>query len=83
MRVAKLITSDTDKKFEPVAQIASAIFQITQEKSDCQPQDLVSHGFSESETKLHWRIAQSIAEIELKLMRTKEFPNSTRENSCV
>lgn len=83
MRVVNLITSDADKKFEPVAQIASAIFRITQEKGECLPQDLLFRGFSEIETTKHWHMAQSIAEIELKLMRTKGFLNSTRESRCV
>jgi len=68
-RVVDLITTDEDKKFESAARMAAAIIQITRATGDCLPQDLNANGFTSEEVSQHWHLAQSLAAVELNLMK--------------
>ncbi len=67
--VVDLITTDEDKKFAPAGRMAAAIIEITQEMGGCSPKNLYEKGFPPTEVTKHWHMAQSLAAVELGLMR--------------
>ena len=62
---------DEDRTFAPAGRIAAAMIAIIAEKGGCLPQDLNERGFSPRDVALHWHLAQSLAAVELKLMRER------------
>ncbi len=68
LQVIDLIATDNSPRFAPAGYMASAIIEITQQRGNCQPQDLNAKGFSRDEIRSHWHMAQSLADIEIRLM---------------
>lgn len=68
IRIVDLVTTDDNKKYEPAGRMATAIIEITQQNGGCLPQDLNTRGFTPDEVFKHWDMAQSLADVELRLM---------------
>jgi hypothetical protein len=68
LQIVDLVTTDEDKRFEPVGRMATAIIEITQKNGGCLPQDLNEKGFTPAEVAQHYHMAKSLAAVELKLM---------------
>jgi len=68
LRVVDLITTDTDKKFEPAGRMADAIIAILKKHGKCDQQDLKTNGFSKNEIETHWPLAYSLAAVEIRFM---------------
>lgn len=77
--IVNLITTVTDRKFEPVARMADAIVDITLEDGSCSQVDLQIAGFPAKEVTALWHFAQSLALIELRHMESKILPFSQKE----
>ncbi len=77
--IVDLITTATDRKFEPVARMADAIVDITLEGGSCSQADLQIAGFSAKEVAALWHFAQSLALIELRHKESKILPFSQNE----
>jgi hypothetical protein len=48
--------------------MATAIVELYREKGGCQPQDLLSKGFTNEEIDRHWTLAKALAQVELNIM---------------
>ena len=68
VQIVDLITTNNDKKFAPVGQMATAIMDIISEKGDCLPIDIRVKGFAPSEISKCWHMAYSLATVEMNLM---------------
>ena len=62
-----LVTHGMDAKFAAAGRMATAIIQVIQQKGECLPQDLYGKGFSAQEVREHWHMANSLAEVELRI----------------
>lgn len=60
------ITTETDKRFEPVGRIADAIVKTTLATGNCLQQDLLALGFTHQDIASLWHFANALAAIELK-----------------
>ena len=61
LRIVDQITTETDKRFEPVARMADAIIETTLENGDCVQQDLQAKGFTHQDIAAHWHFANALA----------------------
>jgi hypothetical protein len=77
--VVDLITTATDKRFEPVARMADAIICMTLQQGDCLPKNLLSEGFAQQEITTFWHFAYALAAIELRQMEGNVFSIPLRE----
>jgi hypothetical protein len=77
--VIDLVTTETDRKFEPAGRMAATVIEIIQEQGDCLPHDLKGRGFSLDEIAAHFHMAYSLANVELKLMNYDSLPKRWRE----
>jgi len=78
-RIVNLITTATDRKFEPVARMADAIVDLTLENGSCSRLDLQANGFASSDVAALWHFAHSLAAIELRHLESKVLPFSQKE----
>jgi len=60
------ITTETDKRFEPVARMADAIVKKALATGDCLQQDLLALGFTHQDITALWHFANALAAIELR-----------------
>ncbi len=65
-RIVDQITSETDKRFEPVARMADTIVEMTLEIGNCEQQDLLALGFAHQDVAALWHFANALAVIELR-----------------
>ena len=65
-RIVDQITTETDKRFEPVARMADAIVKTMQETGDCEQRDLLALGFAQQDVAALWHFANALAVIELR-----------------
>lgn len=65
-RIVDQITTETDKRFEPVACMADAIVKITLESDFCEQRDLLALGFTHQDVTTLWHFANALAVIELR-----------------
>lgn len=65
-RIVDQITTETDKRFEPVARMADAIVKSMQETGDCEQRDLLALGFAHQDVSALWHFANALAVIELR-----------------
>lgn len=68
MMIVDLINNDPDKRFATYQRMATAIVDITCERGECVPADLMKRGFDRQEVLDRWHMANSMAAVELKLM---------------
>ena len=54
-------------KYAPHRRMANAIIDRTARKGGCEPQDLLTYGFTPRETTELWPMAQAMADVELRL----------------
>lgn len=78
-RIVDLITTSTDRKFEPVARMADAIVDLTLRNGDCSALDLQANGFASSDVAALWHFAHLLAEVELKHLADKVVTFAQRE----
>ena len=74
VRVVDLVSADGNKKYEPAGRMAAAIIEIMEIKGQCDPQDIRERGFTSDELGKHWHLAQSLAEVELRLIENELLP---------
>lgn len=74
------ITTETDKRFEPVARMADAIVKTTLEFGDCSQQDLLARGFTHHDIASLWHFAHALAAIELKC-RVNDIGSSFKQEA--
>ncbi len=60
------ITTETDKRFEPVARMADAIVKITLKSGCCEQRDLLVLGFPHQDVATLWHFANALAVIEIR-----------------
>lgn len=77
--IVDIMTTDKTKKFLVYERMASAIVALTRKNGGCLPQDLLELGFTKDETIDHWQMAQTMANVEIKLMEGGGLPNFKRE----
>lgn len=70
-RIVDLVSSDDDRRYEPAGRMAAVIIEVTNETGGCLPQDLNEKGFTPADVTNHWHMAQSLAEVELRLAGRK------------
>ena len=63
--LVSILTTDNDKKFEPVARMADTITDVITTHGQCLPQDLYAKGFTHQEIKTNWHFAEALAQVEL------------------
>lgn len=66
INVVDIVTSDQNKKYEPVGRMANAIIEIKRENGGCLPTDLNARGFTPQEVSDWWHMANELATVELK-----------------
>ena len=71
IRIVDLVSGEKDKRYETAGRMAAAIVNIAAERGGCLPQDLNERGFRPDEVANHWHMAQSLAEVELRLAGRK------------
>ncbi len=65
-RIVDQITTETDKRFEPVAHMADAIVKTMLETGGCEQRDLLALGFPHQDVAALWHFANALAVIELR-----------------
>lgn len=70
-RIVDLITTATDKRFEPVARMADAIVAMILETGDCEQKDILARGFTRQDITCLWHFANALAFIELNRLGTR------------
>ena len=78
-RIVDLITTATDKRFEPVAHMADEIVMLTLQQGECTPQALVSKGFVQQDVISLWHFANALAAVELKHTKSAFLSFQKRE----
>jgi len=78
-RIVDLITTVTDKRFEPVARMADEIVMLTMQHGGCLPQDLLNEGFAHKDVNALWHFANALADVELKRAKSVSLSFSQRE----
>ena len=71
--------NDPNSKFFPYQRMATAIIDLTRENGGCDPQDLLTHGFTKQETIDLWHMANEMAGVELRLMEQTSLPKFRME----
>ncbi|MDD4616008.1 MAG: hypothetical protein PHW76_02680 [Alphaproteobacteria bacterium] len=77
--VIDLIGVSFDKKFASHQRMAGAIISVSLKKGCCEPQDLLPLGFTQKETSGMWHMAQAMANVELKLIKSTACQGYERE----
>lgn len=64
--IVNQITTETDKRFEPVARMADAIVETIIKAGDCTQQELLVMGFAQQDIADLWHFANALAAIEIR-----------------
>ncbi|MDD4616150.1 MAG: hypothetical protein PHW76_03415 [Alphaproteobacteria bacterium] len=79
--VIDLIGVSFDKKFAQHQRMACAIVNASLKKGNCEPQDLLPLGFTREETAELWHMANAMANVELRLMKSASWQRDNRGNA--